>query len=396
MKLHTEHNSRIEQKGDIILQLNFLEDELKNNDLGIRMQQIFPEGFVFINALYGLAWCELASSDVEDLSLRERAIEEALYAYNCIDSETAKHRFPMDLNPEYGIFYNGWRNYLLSKILSTDTSFVEYVQYSNRFKIQTEKIVNALNQSSTPFLESYEYHSWPADMCVAMASISIHDRIFDASYQSDINRWLKDVTTRLDSETNIIPHEVDFQKGSVIQGARGSSTGLILRMLGEINQDFAHEQFELAKSLFLCKTFGLPSMREYPIGTRGLGDIDSGPVIFGVGFAGTIVMIGTLAIHEQQNLSSQFYKTIHAFGFHKTKHNQKKYLYGKLPIADAFIAWGRATALSYSTGEIDKDDSNWRAKFHLISVLMISFLWMLYYRKRLSSFVKNSVLKSKN
>ena len=64
------------------------------------MQQIFPEGYVFVNVLYGLAWCELALSDPTDINLKERSLEEALYAYNCLDSESAKRHFRKKLNPE--------------------------------------------------------------------------------------------------------------------------------------------------------------------------------------------------------------------------------------------------------------------------------------------------------
>ena len=60
LKLHTGNSTFIETKADILLQLNFVESELKNNLLGQQMQQIFPEGFVFANVIYGLAWCELA------------------------------------------------------------------------------------------------------------------------------------------------------------------------------------------------------------------------------------------------------------------------------------------------------------------------------------------------
>jgi hypothetical protein len=55
-KLYSENFTKTEKPQDIILQLNFLERELKNNNLGERMQDIFPEGFVFTNALYGLSY----------------------------------------------------------------------------------------------------------------------------------------------------------------------------------------------------------------------------------------------------------------------------------------------------------------------------------------------------
>lgn len=74
-KLHSEKLTHSEKKKDIILQLNFIESELKENNLGSRMQSIFPEGYIFINVLYGLSWCELALADsAKDTELQQRAI----------------------------------------------------------------------------------------------------------------------------------------------------------------------------------------------------------------------------------------------------------------------------------------------------------------------------------
>lgn len=390
IKLHSENYTKNEKKKDIILQLNFIESQLKNNNLGERMQQIFPEGYVFVNVLYGLAWCELALSDTHDTSLHNKALRESLYAFDNLDSEIAKWPFPSDLNPENGIFYNGWKNYLLSKILSVDTTFKNQDHYISKFKTQSENIVNALKASNCPFLESYNSQVWPADMFVAMASISKHDEILSPKYQSLIKNWISEVKYRLDPVTGIIPHKVDYKTGKTIQGARGCSIGLILRMLGEIDPIFAKDQFVLMKDHFISKTFGLPSIREYPKGQHGLGDIDSGPVIFGVGFSATIVMIGTLAMYESQDLADQQYKTIHAFGFDIKTGDQKMYLFGKLPVADAFIAWGRATTLNYYKMDYVPEANLWQLKFHLITIMVLMFLWILYFRKQLYSYLKTA------
>lgn len=381
LKLYPDISNPAERKNDIILQLNFLETCLKEKNLGTEMQQLFPEGFVFVNALYGLSWCELILSDPkQDPALKIRAFQEALYAFNEVDSEKARRTFDPTLDPEYGIFYNGWRNYLLSKILSIDTSFQGSRFYIHKFKTQCDLINQALNNKScSPYPESYESQAWPADMFVAVASLSNHDRIFKSEYVTAVNSWLTKVKSRLDSATLLIPHKVEHVTGKILEGPRGCSMVLILRLLAEIDHNFAKEQFKIFKSNFVTTTLGLPSVREYPEGKFGLGDVDSGPVIFGVGFSGTIVSIGTFSVLGEQNLANRQYNTIHAFGFGCTNKNEKRYLFGKLPMADAFIAWGRASGLTY---DYEKSDSGtWRLKFHGISILMILLLWIIFFRK---------------
>ncbi len=379
-KLYSENYSYSKKKEDIIHQLNFLESELKRKNLAERMQQVFPEGYVFINALYGLSWCELALSDPQNIDIKEKAIKESLYTYNEINSYKAKGTFDSNMKPVNGIYYFGWKNYLLSKILSVDTTFNDSESYVNDFEVQCTNLTNILKESGNPYLQSYSGNSWPADMFVAMASLNNYDKIFKPRYESEINNWIKIVKSRLDPVTHMIPHKVDSKTGISIQGARGCSMSLILRMLAEINPDFAFEQFRLFNTNFVSTTFGLPSVREYPKGQNGFGDVDSGPVIFGVGFTGTILMIGTFSMFKCENLAEKQYKTINAFGFGNTSGEQKKYLFGRLPMADAFIAWGRATELNNSD-VLDANEDGWRTKFQFYSLLIIIVLWLIYFQK---------------
>lgn len=385
IKLQTENYSTDEKQKDILRQLKFIGSELKSNNLGNRMQELFPEGFVFTNALYGLAWCELANSDIgKDKNLKNKAINEALFAYNEINSDKAKSIFDKNLNPENGIFYIGWQNYLLSKILKLDTTFVDANNYKNIFTEQCDGIIDALHRNSSPFLQSYNNQSWPADMFVAMASISNHDKIFKPKYENEKNNWIKNVKNKLDPKTKLIPHKVNSHTGETLEGARGSSISLIIRLLAEIDHEFAIEQCQLYKLNFASTTFGLPSISEYPKGQTGDGDIDSGPVIFGVGFSGTIVSIGTFSNLDDFDLAEQQYKTINAFGFGYKSEGGKKYVFGLMPIADAFIAWGRATELNNSRS-INHYSNTWQIKFHLISFMILLVLWILFFYKRILS-----------
>ncbi len=389
IKLYSEDGTPVENRADIIRQLNFLEEELKNNCLGDRMQKIFPEGFVFTNVLYGLSWCELAVSNPRDKKLKSRAIREAQYALKEISSKKAMSTFDNHLVPENGIYYLGWKNYLLSKILLMDTTFAGYGEYKNTFKGQCDIIVETQEQNSHAYLKSYAGQAWPADMFVAMASVKNYDRIFDARYEIEIGRWLERVRYGLDPETKVIPHKVDTRTGEPVEGPRGSSLGLIIRVLSEIDASFAREQYRYYKQNFMTTTFGLPSIREYPRGQNGGGDVDSGPVIFAVGFSATIVSIGTSALLGDMELAQRQYQTTTAFGFSNTESDQKKYVFGFMPVADAFIAWGRASALNMKSLQkpVARD---WRTKFHLISASILVILWLLFYYK---SIVKTMKMK---
>lgn len=383
IKLHTEHHDRASEQVDIERQLNFIEVELKEKELGRMMQHLYPEGFVFVNALYGLSWCELAMAEPNNEALQARALREALYVYNEIDSKQGRAPFPDGLQPEHGIFYCGWRNYLLAKILQAHPDFENRDQYVNTFQKQSWAIALAMRNAQTPYLRSYSVRSWPADMFVAMASLSVHDQLFGARYQNDLQSWLVQVKSISKPGKNLLPHEVDYQSGEAIGAARGSSMGLMLRMLQEIDPEFGQELFTLFEERFVFTRFGLPAVREYPKGNDGTGDVDSGPVVFGVGFTATIVSLGPFAQYGLKDLYTRQYQTIHAFGFDQTPGDKKKYLFGKLPMADAFIAWGRASGLQYPPSELEEKATRWRWQFHITSFFLLLGIYALAFRKRL-------------
>lgn len=380
-KLYSDNFNKIEREKDIILQLNFLSKELKENNLGAKMQHVFPEGFVFTNVLYGLSWCEIGLVD-SNLTSKKNALNEALYAFDQISATKAKSFFDPTLNPENGIFYLGWNNYLLSKILLLDTNFVGSSYYKMLYNKNCDKIIAALSHSNSPFLQSYQNQAWPADMCVAMASLSNYEKINDSRYKNYIKNWVTYIKANVDPRTKLIPHKVNPENSKTIEGARGCSISLILRLFSEIDYEFSKEQFVLYKKNFVTTTFGLPSIDEYPVGLCGQGDIDSGPVIFGVGFAGTIVSIGTFSVMGDYDLAEMQYKTINAFGLSSKNSDSKKYIFGKLPISDAFIAWSR-TAQLHDNSNLSKIPCLWAYKFHLISILVITIFWASFYRKEI-------------
>jgi hypothetical protein len=329
-----------ETKPLVLSQLNFLEDELKKHNLGERMQGWFPEGFVFINSLYGLTWCELAIKHPLDRSEKEKAFLEANYAYQEINSPYGKDPFYQYLDPEYGAFYVGWKTYLQGKIL---TFHHMSPQDSLDFFSACNQIAKALNGKDIPYLTSYPGAAWPADVFLCVAALKTHDKIFVPKYTAVIDRWINMLKTLVDPKTGLIPHSVTAGDGAIEEGARGSSISLMLRLLFEIDKSFAQDQFELYQEHFLIERLGVPAIREYPKGTFGLGDIDSGPVIWSVGFAGTIVAIGVFNVFDDQVIASKISVAMELYGLSFSRAGKRRYLFGLMPMADAFIAWSRAS-----------------------------------------------------
>ena len=348
---------------DQIAHLHFIRDAIRQH-ADSDMQEVYPEGYVFMNALYGLAWYNIIVQKPLENTIANEAKKEIHSAWKRIHSAKGKSTFDSTLSIPYGAFYAGWDNYLLgSKLLITKPAERD----SNEvliFRKNCESIARVLHNASTPFPSSYENKAWPEDGVVCAASLGIHDKIFEPEYHHALKLWVDHVKSTT-KDSSLIAHETDATTGKLITSARGSSQSLMLIFLLDIDTAFARQQFNIYRKQFVDFTFGLPSIREYPIGTDGGGDIDSGPIIFGSGAAATIVGMRTMSLYNEPTLAYAIRNSIEGFGMASSTGDSKNYLFAQFPIADAFIAWANTTP---GLQDVRPEAYTWRNEFHMYSV----------------------------
>lgn len=363
---------------DLVKQWQFLKHKMHSGE-DDKMQQLFPEGYMFMNALYGLFSAELALAN--DSAISSEAYLESYRCYQNMERQQAKDVFPEKLLLPYGAYYNGWSAYHMAKMIETGKANNDTL-LRDAFKQRCAAIALAMGQRQNPYLESYQQFAWPADMLMCVAALSAHDRLYAPQYKTTIANWLTAVKQRTD-KLGLLPHEVDYLTGFPVQGARGSSMSLMLCFLKEVDTAFYYQQLALYKKHFVTSRLGLPGILEYPAGTEGDGDSDSGPVIWGVGGSASIVGLRALGAAKENETAIGLRNSIEAFGVATQGKEQKRYLFGALPMADAFIAWANSTeaakANQLNTG------APWRREFQLysaIAVLVCLLLLWLVWRRR--------------
>jgi hypothetical protein len=371
---------------DIIFQLNFLKNKIVSGTAK-EMQGVFPEGYFFTYLLYGLTWAELCTQVPVESEIWQRGQKKAYWALGILDSDYPKDFFYKNLDPPYGAFYISWRTWFRGTLLKSQPTEKRDSIQSKIFLNDCIALKDAFEKKGIPFIESYPDAVWPADFIIGIAALRLHDNIFEPKFSDIIATWLKECKKRLDPETGLIPHSVNPVTCYTAEGARGSSQSLILRFLYVIDENFAREQYLIFKKLFVRRLFGLPCVREYPINTSGTGDIDSGPVILGIGASATIVSLGTARTFNDFNLSKSLEQTFETFGLPLRYNSQKKYLFGNLPIGDAFLVWSKIpTPISeVSNKESYKNTVSWwwRLPFHILSTIILTLLLLpIYFTKK--------------
>ncbi|HEX8426365.1 hypothetical protein [Hymenobacter sp.] len=348
---------------DLLGQLRFLKTRM-HQGAAEDMQQVYPEGYVYLNALYGLTWVELAAGLPDSSALHHEALVETSWAMRAILSPAGRVVFEQDLPLPYGAYYQGWSTYLLGRYLSVQPPAQRTAADVNLFEQNCRQIAQALAASSTPYLESYAGEAWPADGVMCLAALAWHDRILPPRYQPTIRQWLTTVDTRLDS-LGMIPHKTDATTGKVLQAALGASQSQQLNFLYEVDSTYARRHFSLYRHYFLTSRFGLPGMRESAQEADNAEHIDSGPVLLDVGGAASIVGRRVMQRYGDTLTAIGLRNSIEAFGVPFQSSGQKRYLFGQLPMADAFIAWSN----SLEVNQAMHTSHSWCGRFQGLSAL---------------------------
>ncbi len=77
---------------DVYAQLQHLKVELYEKNAGLKMQQLFPEGLVFVNVFYGLSWSDLISEHT-DKAIIDEALNEIDWVIEELHSENGTYIF---------------------------------------------------------------------------------------------------------------------------------------------------------------------------------------------------------------------------------------------------------------------------------------------------------------
>ncbi|MFF2085197.1 hypothetical protein ACFVVM_15580 [Nocardia sp. NPDC058176] len=317
-------------------------------------QSQFPEGHLFLNALYGIAWVQAAHIDPQ---LRDEALRESRWALDRMESEEGRAVFSAELQPAYGVFWAGWTNWLRGAILSLDATDSAGVQ---RFSDRSAEIAQAFATAESPFLQAYPGQAWPVDSTVAIASLRLHDHLFDDRFTQVIDSWVVQVKERLDPATGLIPHQVSPLDGSPHTGARATSQTMIHRFLPEIDPSFAAAQYARFRELFIAHPGGFgPAVREYPHGVDGRGDVDSGPLVAGISLSATVVGLGAARVNGDAALATAIGAEGELLGLPINLPGSKRYAFGALPIGDAFVVWSSTAHLLTGTPAAIEPDLRW-------------------------------------
>lgn len=359
---------------DALPRLAFLRDALDSGSAD-RMQQLFPEGYFFSYALYGLAWVDVGARDT---ALRERALTEARWALAHTDSAAGRAVFSQTLDPPYGVFYQGWSTWLRGGVAQLHGPDAPELP---RLRADARALAAAfqakLDGSGSPFLTAYPGQAWPCDSVVGLAAVRRADRLTGDDHATLVGTWLAAADSRRDQRTGLLPHTVDPTSGQPTDLARATSQVIILRFLAEVDPAHGAADWTRFRQHFASTVPGVPGIREWPVGVDRTGDVDSGPLLLGLSASASAVALGDAVIYRDPAAAAALTGLAETTGLAIELRGKRRYLGGALPIGDAFLTWSLTARPGVVAAEGDGPSWTWRLPWYVVLPNSIAPWWML-------------------
>jgi hypothetical protein len=203
----------------------------------------------------------------------------------------------------------------------------------------------AFENSPHGILKSYRKMYWVIDNLPALSALARYDQVYQKSLSLVRIRFLQSVKSHyLDPLNGLFCTYIDPDNALCLQGARGISTMYGLHFLKDIDPALATQQYALAKRHFLRTAFGLSAVREFPEGVEEWADVDSGPLVFGLGPSASGFAIGAAAVMGDHETAQQLLKASVLIGMPLFTQDQLEYTVMP-PVGQAVIYFGKTLLL---------------------------------------------------
>jgi len=218
----------------------------------------------------------------------------------------------------------------------------------------TTALVRRLRNSRCGYLKTFPRRVFIPDNMVVYASVRHYDLAFGGDHSDTVERWL-DYTSEhlLDPRTGLMVAWVSSD-GRPLGPSRGSYCAWNSFYLPHISEEFAADQFaRLEEHMAQTLPAGFTAIREYPSGVPGQGDIDSGPVVFGMSTSGTGFAVAGARRHGRAELVTGLLRSIEAVGSTVEFRGRRHYVV--CPLVGEAIMLAMKTATPWDTRFLPAD-----------------------------------------
>lgn len=201
----------------------------------------------------------------------------------------------------------------------------------------SDALARRIAESPSHYIETFPGHVFVPDTAAVVASLSLTGQLENDRYRDAIQKWIDYTRTHLVEPTSGVIYPWVSAQGRGYGPPRGSYASWNGFFLPWIDPNFAQEQYIALRKHFVTELpGGAAALREYLPNVRASGDIDSGPVIFGLSTSGSGFMLSSAKRNSDWALYSGLLTTAEGAGFSWSSSAGKRYLLAPI-IGDAIV-----------------------------------------------------------
>ncbi len=154
---------------------------------------------------------------------------------------------------------------------------------------------------------------WPADQSVSLLAMKLYDVMNGTSlHEEPLRGFLHVMRLRADPATGLFPSSVSpIANANVPRGCATSWTALYL---AQLDANAALDQYVRERQVLGKAILGVGGFREWPTGRGGGADLDSGPIVMGVGVAASALGLGPARIFRDERSYTAIRRAALVFG----------------------------------------------------------------------------------
>lgn len=211
----------------------------------------------------------------------------------------------------------------------------------SRYAELNDRISNALARrlraSAAGILYTYPNEAYPVDNASVLGSLLMHQKFFDGAHADVTGAMLQRFQKTWCEQKNGLLHQaVDGRTGESLDEPRASGTALAAYFISFGDAETARQLFGALRDECAGSFLRFGFMREYPVGIEGHGDIDSGPVIFGISPSATGFSLAGARIFGDRWLFVRLYRLAHLTGAPIASGGRQQFITGG-PLGNAIM-----------------------------------------------------------
>ncbi|MFO0663026.1 MAG: hypothetical protein U0174_03695 [Polyangiaceae bacterium] len=198
-----------------------------------------------------------------------------------------------------------------------------------------ETLLRRAKKRPVLLLDSYPGETYPVDNAVFIGALGLHAKATGASHEPFFEKWEALARSQwIEQRTGLLYQAVDGVNGAKRDVARGSGTAAAAYYLSFARPNLSRDLWNALRTNLYREVLGFGLVREFVGG--GKGDVDSGPVIFGLGVSATGFALGAARAHGDEHVFSSLYASAHLVGLPVDGTGSRNFVSGG-PIGDAIL-----------------------------------------------------------